>query len=675
MFLNFKSGIQVLGLFKDKIYVTNTYNFTNTEPRDLAKFLIFCRYNKVKFANENILLKLNIDSIQEIKRLVARMYGFTMFDIEKEYGVTELLKTLAQYLTDYGNFDFDKSIWIQLDDKIKDFKGKERIIKLDDNIENLYDDLREIVSSPKNPSAYENGLLGIFEKTTTGDIGRVANKIVLGTILKANPNIKFNAANPAQVRIYAQVVKSQKFKTSQKTFIMRELSKFPLGDILDEFAANTGFWKYIESAIIPTQNRYKNYDAATAFGLLRDNNFHLSNNSQVETALKSEASGSDIFKKLCELKSPQFAIRNLSRIKNIDADMEDTILESDIRLKQLIEAQIGLSNVAPEKTAKIRGKFWTRSCESKNTDEYTKMLNRAIIKQAKVKLAEYADLIRDTNSPEHKRYIEAPDCTIETRLLSEYALPLNTENFMSCEDLPLATRGSEIQMELLKGKYCVFVSWKRKDSKEGDQDIDLSCNAIPSGYKFELLNAPKDYACVNYASLLKGGIKHSGDFTSCIEFNPDTGYITTEMISVDPSIESRDLHFMINTFNGVNMKEYDVYVGIAPFKAYKKCVRKDGNCTFSLDAAYLTFKIEGDICGYYKLFTISGNKILLEGTPMNDDCGVASHSAIRNSTQSAVYTANLRNFSAKDFVELLSPLKQEVNPHKLKLLLDYAINS
>lgn len=676
MILKYKS--QILDtIFADKIIVTNRQlNIARVKhlENEVAKILALAKFNNITLKNSGVLWDLDEDALEDIQQQLGDLQGITLFDISKEYGLEEAFKTIAQYLRDYGNFDIPESLWLNLD-AVEKIPGEPKTIEFV-GPEAYETELERIFASAKNPDSFDTAVLYNLEKVESIECGIIVNKEILNIALR-NTMVFFSPINTAQIRIYASAY--PKLKTSQKTWVMRNLNKFPIADILDDFATHKQEWKRIESKIIPTQKRYASYGTANrAFHFLRNSEFCFSNNSQVQKLLESNASSAEKFQRLCDLKSPQFAIRNFTRIydpKDTDALFE-AISGADIKLKQLVELYNALSLNGSTRTARIKGKFWTRSVLNISYGSALEKLKDVIGSKIKALAHNFAEDLM-VNADLQAKFASAGPKLIPVENLKHYALPINTDKFMVCDSAPLLTRGSKLPINL--NKIGVFVSWKRKDGKQWHQDIDLSANIVNSDYAKSPLDGLPTIQAVNYTHLNNEtkGIKHSGDFTSCMEFNPETGYITTEMITADLSkCKDLDLHFMINTFNGVSLKDFDVYVGICDSKFIDKVCRDSNgkHSTFRLADASMIFKIAGDIAGYYKLFTITDNCLLMEGTEINAIMGFSSQRSALSAAQAQIYTESLRSFSAYDFVKAQYPDKAEVNEDKLKLFLDYAVN-
>lgn len=674
MILKYKS--QILNtIFADKIIVTNRQlNVARVKhlEDEVAKILALAKFNNITLKNSGVLWDLNEDTLEDIQQQLGNLQGVTLFDMSKEYGLEEAFKTIAQYLRDYGNFDIPESLWLNLD-AIEKIPGEPRTIEFVGP--DVYEtELARIFTSAKNPDSFDNLVLYNLCNVESVECGYIINKDVLNIALR-NTLVFFSPINTAQIRIYASAY--PKLKTSQKTWIMRNLNKFPIADILDDFATHKSEWKRIESKIIPTQKRYASYGTANrAFHFLRNSEFCFSNNSQVQKLLEASEGSSEKFQKLCELKSPQFAIRNFTRLYNPkeSEDLFKVIAETDIKLKQLVELYNALSLNGSTRTARIKGKFWTRKVLNISYGSALEKLKDIIGSKIKALAHNFAEDLM-VNADLQAKFASAGPKLISVENLKHYALPINTDKFMVCDSAPLLTRGSKLPINL--NKIGVFVSWKRKDGSAWKQDIDLSANIVESGFAKSPLDGLPTIRVVNFTHLHDDtkGIKHSGDFTSCMGFNPETGYITTEMITADLSkCKDLDLHFMINTFNGVSLKDFDVYVGICGADMLSKCKKGQGHSTFRLADASMIFKIAGDIAGYYKLFTITDNCLLMEGTEINALMGFSSQRSALSAAQAQIYTESLRGYSVYDFVKAQYPDKTEVNEDKLKLFLDYAVN-
>lgn len=667
--IKFKPEVQILDkITNNEIYIIES-NKTETGDK-IGELFVLAKFFNVSFDNPNKLNGLNNKSIENIKEQIASLSGDTLFNIEKEYGLQEAFKTISQYLRDYGNFDIPESLWVNYKDLMRpeDFKTVKFVIKNENDYTKI---LQEILNSTKNPDARAFLVLSNLKYTKELNFDKVLNKQTLKSILIFQPGTKFNPVNTAQLRIYAESFK--KLKTSQKTFIMRNLEKFKYADIMDDFSAYRNEWKHIEKCIIPTQKRFKHFSKARdAFYNLRDSNFKESNNSQIARILDSNENSVTKFNTLVELKSAQFAMRNFTRIISTDTDfgeLKEAILNSQVKLKHLLELYNSFSEPG-YKTAKVKTKFYTYE-NIKYYSNYVRDFVKDLIENRINELKKtYAETLL-TNTELKEKFDTLSQDKIRVNSLKGISLPLSTDNFMDSDDTKLLNRGSLMPLELKK--FGVFVAWKHKSSEATRQDIDLSCNVIDS---YENILEASSLDEINYTCLeTEDGLKHSGDWTSCQKFDPELGFITAEAIAVDTEKIKGDLHFMINTFNNISLKDFDVYVGVIPYNKFKS-KEKSEHSQFKLEDAVFKAKISGEIAGYYKLFTYFKNdkKLLFEGLQMNHISFASSSGETRNSLQSVEFCNRLRNFDTYDFVKTMYPDKTEVNIEKLKMFLDFAVN-
>lgn len=614
--------------------------------------------------------------LQEILSQISPKIGQTFFDLRDSYNWKECVRTVLQYLRDYGNFDIPQELYLPLKNlknyPIPQTQSQWKFVGLSEYAEAL----DSILQNTKNPSSDDYRILYALEECEYLTTGTINNRTVLEHICKSVRNFKFKPQNTAELRVFC---KNRKLTTSEKSLVVRSIDALELPEVLDDFAANRHFWKRIERKIIPTQRKFRTYRSANlAFEFLRDNNFKNSNNSNFERSLET-SSGEEVFEDLIQTKSLQFALRNFTKIfkrcQSTDLDKVFEIIKSkNPKIKVLLELYSGLCVINAEKDIKIKNKFYTKEPKHLTNiadfDEFKTKLKNLIKDLLKSKLEEYAKLLKDENSEAFKTFKKIPNLLVKQSTLDNAVLPVSTENYLEIDPkFGYLPRGSKIKVSdfVNPNEFVVFVSWKRKDNTESQQDLDLSALKISKNVE-SFKDVYKNFEYSDYTQLLSndGTLKHSGDFTSCQAFNPLIPFITTEAILVKNP--EGILSFQISTFNAVSLKEFDVYIGIANFEDFKSF--GDGGTQFNLENAKFIAKIDADFNGFYKMFSIQDGYLTLEGQGLNEHYGNSGGNEALNAFQSFRWTSRLQNLKLKDFIDVIG----DYNPAQFKAFLDYAIN-
>ena len=146
------------------------------------------------------------------------------------------------------------------------------------------------------------------------------------------------------------------------------------------------------------------------------------------------------------------------------------------------------------------------------------------------------------------------------------------------------------------------------------------------------------------------------------------------MIKVDPSRISGRLDFMINCYNGVSIKGFDVYVGLINSDKVKK-EERSGRALINLEEADFICKLGGDQNGFIKLFSIENNEILIEGSEISGETYYSSSSSVRESIIATNYFNRFSSFDVFDLLGMLGLKDNGVhNPYKLNLFLNTVVN-
>lgn len=669
MTYKFNKEIEFLNpqLFNDKIVYIPENAFKNPDYKEIADFLIFCKTFGITFKKDSnyleVLSNFSPGALQEIRYNLTPKLGVTFFNLKKEYGLEEFWRTIFEYLKSYNNItEIPDELFINFPNTKAPKVNKEyEFVEPSCYFEKLWN----ILNSSKNPTSKDNMFLYETSKLDFLKVNYILNRNVLKELSKNCKNFKFLAKDTAQLREFYNSL--GKVRTSNKTFIMKSLNTFQEGEVLSDFNSNKGFWKYVEHNLKPTQKKYSKYpNTQRFFKLLRNNEFKTSYNSIVEDSLQKN-SLLDFFKLASKLKSPQYAARNVTKyLKNNDYKEQEVkellsyIENNDIKIKVLIELYKGLLYQTEIKTYKIKNKFWiTQDNKTYNFDYFANELKNIILKKVKVKALEFVKL---ENNEENTK-IPAISRSVEE--LKRVPFPTGTDNFFKVDTSKgYVTRGTKLKLsDYVKGDYIVFVAWRMKNYKRGEYDLDLS------GIEFlndDIKNLKCEYA--SYFELESKNMKHSGDFTFCKEFNPETGLITCECILVKENADN--LHFLLNTYNEVSLKDLDIFVGICDAKDYGGQLETG---LLNIEKAKLLFEISQDFTGFYKLFSITNGYLMLEGVNCSEKVLAGANSENLNILASSKYIERLHCLNVYDFVKDLGI--EVYNPYKLEILMDYVINS
>lgn len=660
------------------IYVQKITPKNNYE--EIANTLALAHIHQVTFDDYNFLKYLDKDELKELDDSIPEKFGVTLLDIRKEYGLEEFLKTVLQYMRDYGNLDIPREIY----DTISNYKvvAKPRTIKVL-SFTDYANEIKSIANSKKNPTSKELKLLQITQRyIKEAEFGIIPNRNVLYELALRIP-MTFICHTTSGLRRYIEArmntaysrVPYRTLKTRDKTFVMRTLDGFQKSEVLDDFATNRGFWKRVEKAVIPTKKKYAHFkNARELFALLRSNDFKESNNSIIENIKLPPASK---FRQMVSLKGANFALRNVTRLlkewneRDEILNLVNEISKYNPSLKQLFELwrAIDCANL-DNSIAKSRQGFWlykrNKLC---NTDVLFEELKGVIKNKANAKLFEYAEELK-TNEELKEKYKKFPDIEIPNRLLRGIAIPTSTDGFFDIDfSKHYITRGSAFELDRFlnpEEPYSVFVAWKSKDNKEKHQDLDLSCNLV---YNYDTAKNTIEFDVCNYTHLKveKDGkeiVKHSGDWTSCVEFDAKNPRVVAELIKINyANAKDIDLNFVLNCFNSVSMKNFDVYVGLIREEDVEYA---DKRAYVNLSKAAFLTKLSNDFIGYLKLFTIRNRSIRFECAPLNTLVGTSSASAAKSSQVCGEYFGPFTSFDMLDFVgDMLDYPKDTHNPYKL----------
>lgn len=667
MFYKFDKNVEILNpqLFKDKIVYIPENLSSKTNSKDIAEFLVFCKSFGITFNKDSnfseFMNNASPEVFQRLKLSLSPKVGATFFNLKRDYGLEEFIRTITEYLKSYNNFtEIPDELFINFP-KIDNVKVDKEYSFVKPNL--YFEKLENIINSTKNPTSEDYMFLcnTIYLELLEID-NYILNRNVL-KILAEIPNFKFKAKDTAQLREFYTSLK--KIRTSNKNFIMRTLNSFRECEVLSDFNANKEFWKKVEHNLKPTQKKYSKYpNSQRFFKLLRNNEFKNSSNSIIENSFNLTTLES-FYKLASKLKSKQYAIRNITKhlkrngfkSNNVNS-LLNYIENDDIKIKVLIELYRGLLNQTPERVFKIKNKFWiSQDNKTYNFNYITNKLKDIILKKIKLKALEF---VKSENNE-----LEIPPVSRSIEGLKRVPMPTGTDNFFRIDKSKgYFTRGTKLKLsDYVNDDYIVFIAWRKKDFKRGEIDLDLSGVEVKND---DLENL--DFETCHFINLNSTNMKHSGDFTFCKEFDPKTGLITCESIAVKK--EANNLHFCLNTYNDVSLKDLDIFAGICDAKDYKE---KQKTGILNIENAKILFEISQDFTGFYKLFSIKDGYLMLEGVNFGKGPFYSIYKEIIGMIGSSKYIETLHCFNMYDFVKDLGI--EVYNPYKLEMLMDYVINS
>ena len=602
---------------------------------------------------------------------LALKLGVTFLNLDKDYGIKEFMRTALQYLKDYGGYDIPEHFYDKIS-KLPKTDTPPQIYSFNTQI--FSTSLDEILISKKNPNTQDLMILDNLKYASKLECTIVSNRVVLAKILSINTlNFSFTPHNVASIRIFAQLAKEKQkhLKTSQKRFILHSLQGFDEALVMDDFATHKAFWKGVEKQIKPTQKKYEKFTKAREFfRKLKNNDFAKSNNAIIEKSLKND----DIISKMAALKSPQYALRNITKVlkNNPNLDFTPQLKKLKPTLKQLVELYLHLQS--PSGISKIKTKFFKHDTQPLSVEkrELAAVVIKNLIAQKCKKIAQIYAKTRENLTP-----LKA--CKRPLDELKSVALPVQNDCFF---DAPLnagyVSRGSKIPFSQLgiAEDFCAFVAWKRKDGAVGNLDLDLSACYI----------GEMGVSHINYTRLNdeKNGIKHSGDYTSCRAF--EDGLITAEAINFK-ALTSGSAQIVLNSFNGVDLNAYDVYVGFANRHLSKDKQQiaenlgqkfsaaflksKDKNHSFlQLEKACWAAKITSAQAGYLHLMSLdfAAQTALLTGVQMSGRLFASSNSSQSTMAMVQSYYSRFASVSVLDLLELLEKTLGDESTQLLEIL-------
>lgn len=195
-------------------------------------------------------------------------------------------------------------------------------------------------------------------------------------------------------------------------------------------------------------------------------------------------------------------------------------------------------------------------------------------------------------------------------------LPLQPKDSLSSNIF--VTKGSQI------GYYSdktlrFFCAWKRKDNERGRLDLDFGA----------IMENEKSFSYCDFTNQKPDFAKHSGDFTSCREFNEKNPIITAEIIDIDLTKirrTSSKIMFYVSSYNSVKIEDYDVYFGFIE----EDKINNEDFCAkvINLNDAAVAVKIESDFDNCY-VCKLSENRIYFMGEPFKGTGCSHSHGGHR----------------------------------------------
>ena len=656
---------------QNKIPVVQCSERAQKPTEELSKLLATASLLGIKFDNAQYLNRLKPESLNKIRESIIPKTAKTFFNIQNSYGFKEYARTILEYLRSYGGFcDIPTSAFdIPENVELPEVKVN-KTYSFDTMV--FFEDIEKILITKKNPNTRDLEILKNLEHAESLDTGIINNRVVLKMLASYELKLRFIPLNAADIRVYIEAKKSirKRLKTSEKTWIMVCLNNLRNDDVLSNFATNKKFWRLVESEIKPTQTKYNNYpNAQRLFGYLRDNDFSKSSNSMIERLISS-GGFKNVVDNCLATKSPQYLIRNLTKIIKLQKpqnwELDALFGVKDLTLKQIFECLRGLESNGVVKVKTKFVKYSKTPLPLGYVNKLKSILNELAEAEFTRKLDDFLEQPKNNEYPEIERPISE---------LKNIAIPTQDDAFF---DVPLdkgyITRGSKVpfsQFGIDKG-ISVFVAWKRKDNTEGELDLDLSAR----------VQCTKENVNYTWLQNKSGSVKHSGDYTFCQAFNPENPLITCEMINIFTQNEKGLVDITLNSWNGVDLKEYDVYVGFSNIQELPDDETWDyEHSYFNLNSAKWLAKITSFKPGFMHLFTIDtvNETILFTGVQNSESVMVPSNEIESKSSLTYEYYNDFLKIPSVlglclGTQKLLKKSKDTYNPYKLKDFIDFIIN-
>lgn len=604
-------------------------NYTLTE--DDFKFIVdHCSDTTLNYLSFKILPKMG-----EVFRK-----NFVLKDFDEQDLVNQIAHYARRYI--FGIDDHDYTVRVEIRDYLESINKEKKKLDIIKEPQELTEILDSICSRISNPTNNDKKLISLyigyinFEKN-------FSNKIVLETILNAlDKNLlakfleKYKVQTLNDIRIIVQTIldvdiksRYQKLKLSQclKTFIMRgvdnviKLKGFKYA--LDEVALYRDFFELMQYKIITTQKRYQKYSQAqNLFNIVLKRDYSENTRHKLQLILKSSLPFEIKFREFYDY-NVDYAYKHIIAIFN-NSNTEDldwlkisfTLRKFKPRnIKQIYTALIAVEKAMKGiKIHKLKGTFFKNKKSRSLEDGFERSINLEINHEEvykPLKLALGETLLQTFVTSKYNEFanlFKGKKIFIEPEL-ANIQLPIWSKDAQVTKNL--FTEGSIFNLEGFKN-IRIFAAWKKKDNTGGELDLDLHCRTIGTVRKH----------CF-FANQYLQPFKHSGDFTSCRRFYEDNPVITAEFIDVD--LKGLDdkcgaTHFYISSFNRAELKDYDIYCGVAP------CVGT-GEGLVNLNDAYIFTKIESNDL-YVDLFEMTKNQVKFLGKSLECEPNTATLQAI-----------------------------------------------
>lgn len=578
---------------------------------EFLKLVLACKLRGIDFSEQDLKELSNLDprSLEDLTYDILPKYGevfFNRFITSENYSSVDKIKQEIHYLLNYGlnvsNFS-DADITFSIPKLLKTFKVVD--IKYVLNI------LNKIYLNIQNPSSKDYKIVKKFNFLSPNQINN-SNLLAyyvrnLDTFNAKKFLNSYKVESLQKLRIITlELITEYKYEPKKfsveghikqfiKTFFMRSLNSLSITQHdLTEINQNRRFYFEMMRCINPLHSRYSKYKHAIIFfDRLKTERIYKHNTLKelTESLNNTEIRKSFelVFRKFYEY-NPSYAYKNILNIytKTFGFTRDAFLRYPPVSIKSGVEAILGLSRLNNRVCRYYKFETVFYDYGSKKVSGIKDVI-LGLFDVLKLKFKDF------TNK---KIYLDF-------KSLETTGLPIFERS--SVYGNTYKPRGSKLDLTFSDSAR-VFLAWKRKDNTEGDLDLDLKAFVYDSEFNL------KD-RCYYRNPEIKG-LKHSGDFVKCRSFSPQKPVITAEFIDVNfDDLSNGRVIFVANSFNGVNLRDYDVYFGLIDTSettvntAYAETTDSTETTknTINLNDALYYFKLESNSDSNVVLFSLENS--------------------------------------------------------------------
>lgn len=572
---------------------------------EFLKFILACKLRGIEFSRDDLKELSNLDSrsLEDLTYDILPKYGeafFNKFITSENYSSVDKIKQKIHYLLNYGlntsNFS-SVDIEFSIPKLLKTFKVVD--IKYALNI------LNKIYLNIQNPSSKDYKIVRKFGNFAVPS--KINNSNLLAYYVRNLDTFNakkflnlYKVESLQKLRIITlelitdYVYEPKKFsveghiKQFIKTFFMRSLNNLSISQHdLTEINQNRRFYFEMMRCINPLHERYSKYKHAIIFfdRLKTDRIYKHNTLKELTESLNNteiRKSFELVFRKFYEY-NPSYAYKNILNIytKTFGFTRDAFLRYPPTSIKSGVEAILGLSRLNNRVCRYYKYETIFFDYGSKKVSGIKDVI-LGLFDVLKLKFKDF------TNK---KVYLDF-------KSLETTGLPIFERS--SIYGNAYKPRGSKLDLTF-SDSVRVFLAWKRKDNTEGDLDLDLKAFVYDSEFNLKDL-------CYYRKPEIKG-LKHSGDFVKCRSFSPSKPVITAEFIDVNfDDLSNGRVIFIANSYNGVNLRDYDVYFGLIDLESSVNTAYAE--TTDSTETTKNTINLN-DASYYFKLESSSDSNIVL----------------------------------------------------------------